>query len=94
MFNVMFVMWCLKFNKFPVVPSEPLLMEKFMSGKILNIWRHKLASKIARKIYLPSEEKTLALHAEIGNLLFNEITKSDDEDEGKLKFILLSRLEF
>ncbi|XP_026685419.1 uncharacterized protein LOC103517582, partial [Diaphorina citri] len=59
----------------------PLLMEKFMSGKILNIWRHKLASKIARKIYLPSEEKTLALHAEIGNLLFNEITKSDDEDE-------------
>uniref|UniRef100_A0A8D9ERW0 Uncharacterized WD repeat-containing protein alr3466 n=1 Tax=Cacopsylla melanoneura TaxID=428564 RepID=A0A8D9ERW0_9HEMI len=60
---------------------KPLLMEKFMSGKILNIWRHKLASKIARKIYLPSEEKTLALHAEIGNLLFNEITKSDDDDE-------------
>lgn len=54
--------------------SDHLLLEKFMSGKILLCWRYELLSKVARKRYLTSQDITRGIHGEIANLFFNEFS--------------------
>ncbi|CAH0392958.1 unnamed protein product [Bemisia tabaci] len=54
-----------------------LTMEKFMSGRILFCWQHKLISKVARKRYLTSQDLQRALHGEIANLFFSEFNKQE-----------------
>ncbi|XP_065201622.1 protein qui-1 isoform X2 [Planococcus citri] len=63
-----------------------LLMEKFMSGRLLLCWRHKLTYNVMRKRYLRSQEMQRTLHSEIVNLFFSEFSSNDsDEENGESK---------
>lgn len=59
----------------------PLLYEKFMSGRILLCWRHKITFDVVMQRYLTSKLQKRTLHMEIGNLFFSEFSK--DESESK-----------
>jgi len=59
----------------------PLLYEKFMSGRILLCWRHKITFDVVMQRYLTSKIQKRTLHMEIGNLFFSEFSK--DESESK-----------
>ncbi|KAL4131074.1 hypothetical protein QTP88_008425 [Uroleucon formosanum] len=59
----------------------PLLYEKFMSGRILLCWRHKITFDVVSQRYLTSNIHKRTLHMEIGNLFFSEFSK--DESESK-----------
>ncbi|XP_075232823.1 NACHT domain- and WD repeat-containing protein 1 isoform X2 [Lycorma delicatula] len=61
---------------------DSLLLEKFMSGRVLLCWKYELTSKIAKKRYLNSQDTTRAIHAEIANLFFSEIaTQQENQPE-------------
>lgn len=69
-----------------VIFSANLLMEKFMSGRLLLCWRHKLTYNVMRKRYLRSQEMQRTLHSEIVNLFFSEFNSNDsDEENGENK---------
>ncbi|KAL1138690.1 hypothetical protein AAG570_008752 [Ranatra chinensis] len=58
----------------------PLLLEKFMSGKILLCWRYELIATVARKRYLKTQDTSRAIHAEIANLFFSEFSTQEESN--------------
>ncbi|CAG2053361.1 unnamed protein product [Timema podura] len=64
-------------------PTDLLIREKFMSGKILLCWRHELTSDIARKRYLPNQDTLRSTHSDIAYLFFSEFAQhgSSELDE-------------
>jgi len=72
------------FSSFTMVcrKMRHLLLEKFMSGRILLCWRYELLAKVARKRYLTSQEITRGIHGEIANLFFSEYP-SDPEPKAE-----------
>ncbi|KAK9511752.1 hypothetical protein O3M35_000355 [Rhynocoris fuscipes] len=61
--------------------TSSLVLEKFMSGRILLCWKYELNSKVARKRYLGSQDSTRAIHTEIANLFFSEFNNQDEQQE-------------
>lgn len=59
-----------------------LTIQKFMSGRMLQCWKHELTGKVVRKKYLQSQDVCKGIHNEIANLFFSEFSNhEDDEDE-------------
>lgn len=59
----------------------PLLYEKFMSGRTLLCWRHKITYDVVRQRYLASKIHQRTLHMDIANLFFSEFSKDDSESK-------------
>ncbi|KAK7595341.1 hypothetical protein V9T40_013166 [Parthenolecanium corni] len=57
-----------------------IMTEKFMSGRLLLCWRHKLTYAVMRKRYLRSQEAQRTLHTEIVNLFFSNFNNDDNNN--------------
>lgn len=60
--------------------AGPLLFEKFMSGRLLLCWRHKLTYTVMRKRYLQSLDVQKQFHTDVANIFFSEFANSDPDD--------------
>ena len=73
--------------------TDDVLIDKWMSGKLVCVWRSASIAEASRRRYLSAQEQLRTAHHEVANLFFSQFedsdeTPSDTSEPGILKKIV------